>query len=296
MICYIYFVKCPNCDDQPFDFFDDAKSYAMGCLQNKPIITQVELCRNDFGECTDHCDLGQVWSWENEAAVEDEVVPSVFTKGHLATSDNDPEFAALDNSLDVDKVETDFNTSSKLDNVPDNFRRRVVESVDSIATNKRGDYLIPASSGHGYSVYNTFDVLKGHITADDDATAISRFELGDLDEGFERKPIPEGMTIEQLVEEMEENEDTVECKVCGELRDKSDCSYDGDYRGWVCSGCETTVEQHLDDPHPTDNYTDDARGYLYDSQLACADELARLLNSGKISTPEEVLAVMQKFK
>ena len=232
MICYIYFVKCPNCDDQPFDFFDDAKSYAMGCLQDKPVITQTEVCRNDFGECTAHTDLGQVWSWENEAAVDDEVAPSVFTKGHLAVEEDDPEFAALDNSLDMDKVETDFNTNSKLDAVPDNFR----------------------------------------------------------------KPIPEGMTIEQLVEEMEENEDTVECKVCGELRDKSDCSYDGDYRGWVCSGCETTVEQHLDDPHPTDNYTDDARGYLYDSKLACADELAKMLNSGKISTPEEVLAVMQKFK
>ena len=32
MIEYIYFVKCPNCDDEHFDFFDEAKAFALGCL------------------------------------------------------------------------------------------------------------------------------------------------------------------------------------------------------------------------------------------------------------------------
>ena len=50
MIEYIYFVKCPNCEDEPFDFFDAAKEFACGCLSQKPIITQVEVNRNDFGE------------------------------------------------------------------------------------------------------------------------------------------------------------------------------------------------------------------------------------------------------
>ena len=66
MVTYIYFVKCPNCEDEPFDFFDEARGYAMGCLSQKPVITQTEVCRNDFGECTDSADLGQVWSWEDE--------------------------------------------------------------------------------------------------------------------------------------------------------------------------------------------------------------------------------------
>jgi uncharacterized Zn finger protein len=219
MFKYIYYVKCPGRLDEHFDFFDHAKSHALSCLGQKPIITQIELDCNDYGECVDSTDLGTVWSWEDAASVaKDKPEAALFTKGHLAMIDDDPEFAALDNSLDTDAVETDFHSHSRLDDVPDNFRR----------------------------------------------------------------PIPEGMTIEQLVEEMEENEDTVECKVCGELRDKSVCSYDGDYRGWVCSSC--------------DNYTDDVRGYLYDSKLACADELAKLLNSGKISTSDEILSVMQKFK
>ena len=53
MIEYIYFVKCPNCEDEHFSFFKDAKNFALGCLSQKPIITQIEVDRNDFGECTD---------------------------------------------------------------------------------------------------------------------------------------------------------------------------------------------------------------------------------------------------
>jgi hypothetical protein len=57
----------------------------------------------------------------------------------------------------------------------------------------------------------------------------------------ERKPIPEGMTIEQLVEEMEENEDTVECTWCEDLFDKSECRYEVDL-GWLCSRCEMAIK------------------------------------------------------
>lgn len=163
MIQYIYFVKCPGCDDEHFDLFDEAKCYALGCLNKKPVITQVEVNRNDFGECTDSADLGTVWSWE-DIMTEDEPAVSIFTKDDLAaySPDNDTEFAALDNSLDF---------------VPDNFR----------------------------------------------------------------KPIPDGMTVDQLVEEMEENEDTVECKWCEELFDKSECRYEVDL-GWLCSRCEAAIK------------------------------------------------------
>ena len=109
MVTYIYFVKCPNCEDEHFDFFDDAKGFAMGCLSKKPIITQTEVCRNDFGECTDHCDLGTVWSWEDVVNKEtEESGTNVFSKGDFGEydPDNDPEFTDKDddfrliNSLD----------------------------------------------------------------------------------------------------------------------------------------------------------------------------------------------------
>lgn len=165
MIQYIYFVKCPECEDEPFDFFDDAKGYALGCLSKKPIITQTEVNRNDFGECTDSADLGTIWSWEDEAGVtEDEPAVSIFTHGDFAkyNPDHDEEFDSLDNSLDE---------------IPDNFRR----------------------------------------------------------------PVPPDMTIKDLVEEMEENEDTVECTWCNDLFDKSECRYEVDL-GYLCSRCEAAIK------------------------------------------------------
>ena len=164
MIQYIYFVKCPNCEAEPFDFFNDAKTHALGCLSQKPIITQTEFDRDDYGVCVDTRDLGTVWSWEDEATVTaDEPAVSIFTKDDLVNydPDHDPEFDALDNSLEVDS---------------DDFR----------------------------------------------------------------KPVPADMSVESLVEEMEENEDMVECKWCEDLFDKSECRYEVDL-GYLCSRCQAAI-------------------------------------------------------
>ncbi len=185
MIQYIYFVKCPECEDELFDFFDEAKDYAMGCLTKKPTITQTEVCRNDFGECTDHCDLGTVWSWEEamkdvEGGYTDaEPTKSIFTSDDLKlmADGKDPEFDNIDNSLDVEVAEPETSEVSVIDEIPDNFR----------------------------------------------------------------KPIPDGMTIEDLVEEMEENEDTVECTWCNDLFDKSECRKEVNL-GWLCSRCEAAIK------------------------------------------------------
>lgn len=180
MITYIYLVKCPNCEDEHFDFFDEAKAFAMSCLSQKPVITQTEVCRNDFGECTDHCDLGTVWSWEDvmkDTYTDAEPATSIFTKDDFTAfegdynPENDPEFYEMDNSVDCEVVEPE------------------TPEVSSV----------------------------------------------------ERRPIPEGMTIEQLVEEMEENEDTVECTWCNDLFDKSECRKEVDL-GWLCSRCEMAIK------------------------------------------------------
>ena len=61
---YIYIVKCDGCEDEMFNFFTDARMQCDLVMSKHPIITQVEVKRNDFGECTDSHDLGTVWSWE----------------------------------------------------------------------------------------------------------------------------------------------------------------------------------------------------------------------------------------
>jgi hypothetical protein len=167
MLTYIYFVKCPGCEDEHFDFFDEAKEFAMHCLSQKPIITQTEVNRNDFGECTDHCDLGTVWSWEDICTPE-KSEDSAFSKAEtIGCSNCDAEFDNLDNSLDCE----------------------------------------PETSEVSF-----------------------------------RKPIPEGMTLKELVEEMEESEDEVECSLCNELIPKADCFYDED-EGYICPTCkEETVK------------------------------------------------------
>lgn len=169
MIEYIYLVKCPDRTEEPFDFFDEAKDFAIGCLGSNPIITQIEVDRNDFGECIDSRDLGTIWSWEDMVKeTETEPATSVFTKDDLAdyVPETDPEFAALDDTLDAEVLDT----------IPDNFR----------------------------------------------------------------KPIPDGMTIKDLVEEMEENEDTVECTWCEDLFDKSECRYEINL-GWLCNRCQAAI-------------------------------------------------------
>lgn len=166
MIEYIYLVKCPDRSEEPFDFFDEAKDFAIGCLSNNPIITQIEVDRNDFGECTDSRDLGTVWSWEDMVKeTEAEPAVSVFTKDDFAdyVPETDPEFAALDNTVEFEPDPNSF-----------------------------------------------------------------------------RKPIPDGMTIKDLVEEMEENEDTVECTWCEDLFDKSECRYEINL-GWLCSRCQAAI-------------------------------------------------------
>lgn len=391
MVQYIYFVKCPNCEDEHFDFFDEAKEFALGCLGNKPIITQTEVCRNDFGECTDFSDLGTIWSWEDEANVTDEEpAVNVFTKGDFAdyNPDTDPEFDSLDNSLDdipdnfcmpasliedtrvlteTDMLDANWaiNNCSPLvkqmiaddmicgisaekvidrrirfaqktgrcpfcggtlddmicDMCKNSFRQngcnglntklidalliRSIEKADpkfkNLSINDKVEYIFNAYFGNpnesgkntekrvdrennrnkilGGSGYDESanrvraakqkikqeilladkreteindalakvkpeDYIKEDVyaSAKSDIQAFGNIPVA-VDESkasVSRKPIPEGMTIEQLVEAMEENEDTVECVCCQELYPKEDCKHD-EKHGWICPDCQDRV-------------------------------------------------------
>ena len=205
MTHYVYILKCPDCEDEFFDFFEDAKICALRCLSDKPIITQTEVNRNDFGECTDHCDLGTVWSWEEALGEpEEKCDDTVFSKADTFNcAECDPEFDNLDNSVDPE-----------------------------------------------------------------------------IDEISERKPIPEGMTIEELVEAMEENEDTVECAVCEELFPKTDGVKRG--RSYVCPTCSKTdvdlamANLVVDEFEAIDGY-DDAEAAVANSDLP-EDKQAEILD------------------
>ena len=225
MLEYIYFVKCPGCDDEHFDFFNEAKAFAMSCLSSKPIITQIEIDRNDFGECTNSCDLGTVWSWEDAIGRESDDTPakSIFTKDDLEYTANgqDSEFDALDNSIGEDSFLSvgdaiDFLVSDEEEAIIG--YEKVEAAMESIEAENKKEIL---------------DVLD-HIKTEEEE------HIEELKAVHERKPVPADMSIKDLVEAMEANEDTVECAGCEELFPKDECFYDEE-RGWLCGDCEDSI-------------------------------------------------------
>lgn len=273
MIEYIYFVKCPGCEDEHFDFFNDAKEFALSCLSQKPIITQLEVNRNDFGECTDSADLGTVWSWE-DMMTDDEPAVSIFTKDDLECMNRtgrpccDAEFDNLDNSVDF---EPEISEVSAIDSIPDNFRKPVKENfydfdsqIDEftpieddlvtlwVAENLNSGEIVAACRTNDENLANRLlsqafrertggDLRDCYIReAEDDESDYINDNPELLAEACKRKPIPEGMTLKDLVEAMEENEDTVECTGCEELFPKDEC-FHKEGIGWLCGDCEDTI-------------------------------------------------------
>jgi hypothetical protein len=230
MIEYIYILKCPDCEDEFFDFFEDAKTCALKCMSQKPIITQTEVERNDFGECTDHHDLGTIWSWE-DMMTDTEPTKSIFTKDDLKDyiPDNDSEFDDDDFCFDTGLIEAVAPTKISFKNKEayEEFIKLCSEiGIVTGADLKR--FMADNNANDG----NLLDKLREY-----------RDELGTefkIKECNQKRPIPEGMTIEQLVEEMEENEDTVECVGCEELYPKDECFHKDDI-GWLCSDCEDRI-------------------------------------------------------
>jgi hypothetical protein len=282
MIQYIYFVKCPNCEDEHFDFFDDAKGFALGCLSKKPIITQTEVCRNDFGECTDSSDLGTVWSWEDECkdCQEPASEPVTFTKDDVAADydpDTDPEFADDDSDFRFVNDMTEAFNGGDLDEFKklcdeigivtlgdlDNFKKEtgatdvnLIDKLKEYRAELGPDFKIKESvEDSNLKTWNCWydNRVIGTVEACDEDEAAEKmmseypeyvydsfdhdFSVEEaVEESCERKPVPEGMTIEQLVEEMEENEDEVECTWCNDLFPKDLCKKEVNL-GWLCSRC-----------------------------------------------------------
>ncbi len=244
MVTYIYFVKCPNCEDEHFDFFDEAKEFALGCISKKPVITQVEVNRNDFGECTDSADLGTVWSWEDMMKdVEVEPADTVFSKAEtFGISEGLDDFDDFDIGPQVDEFSS---FEDDLAQVEDN-NLWVAENLDG------GDIVAACWAASEGDAHNLLAAAFRERTGGDLSDCyIYPAEAHDyeyirnnpelLAESRERKPIPDGMTIEQLVEEMEENEDEVECTWCNDLFDKSECRREVNL-GWLCSRCEAAIK------------------------------------------------------
>lgn len=334
MIEYIYIVKCPGCEDEMFNFFTDARMQCDLLMSKKPSITQVEVERNDFGECTDSHDLGTVWSWEEAMKdteggyTEAEPTKSIFTKDDLKlmANDQDPEFDELDNSVDCE-IEEISNRKPISENAIQDGGFRTDGYRTALACYDSDDFDINVEFGmqdeEEYEVEDQLYLLQPGQTVADlvvylsrecgftsiyvyGETSANRNEIrtatrfttvpgahdyrhyGIIEDRLveectekDRKPIPEGMTIEQLVEEMEENEDTVECALCQDLFDKSTCRKELNL-GWLCRRCADDLIARGEGPvFKEDNYWDFLDEDLGDTETLAdlvKDSISHLLN------------------
>ena len=273
MVEYIYFVKCPSCEDEHFSFFNEARDFALGCLTKKPIITQIEITRNDFGECVDSCDLGTVWSWEEALGKDIEEADkglTTFSKAEtFGISDIDGEFnddsdelceaeeatedlgigaglaiagAAIGGGMIGSKLLDSKQSKSGSDSLDELFDANIDLSLDGGDNNDVS--ILSSYDAENDGKEKLDELLDANISLGLDGGTGNNVSvlspLGGLGETCSRKPTSEGMTIEQLVEMMEENEDMVECKWCNELYPKGDCNKDKDL-GWLCDRCQRAI-------------------------------------------------------
>lgn len=161
---YVYFVKCPGCTDEPFDFFDEAKAHAMSCLTQKPVITQMECCYNDngFGERVSSNDLGIVWSWED-------MMQDIPAENELTT------FSKAETFGGDDYFNCEFDD---LDTVPDNFRKpyitegisdstRPLRDSDFVVVSKHPNHNTYSFLGNNYRMTKQLDKAMPYSTKDE---------------------------------------------------------------------------------------------------------------------------------
>ena len=77
-------------------------------------------------------------------------------------------------------------------NIHENCLVSTVSEEVKLATNKKGDYLVVADSGKGYTVFSRNDVRIGGFDGEDDQKAIDKFNKGDFKESLkESLDLPE---------------------------------------------------------------------------------------------------------
>ena len=237
MVEYLYLVFYNTKTNEPeyFSIFEEAKEFALTTENVIPEIKQIELRKNDFGEVIEHADLGVVWSAGNDEQPSEEA---------------DPEFA--------DTLEFPENFELKKNLPEDNLE----EGLDLLfRTDAERNEFNQLTSEIGIKTLGDIEHFKSEMGVKDMAGLMQalrdyRAELGDDFEIHESAGAAENEpSIEELVEMMEENEDEVECKWCGNLHPKAECKKDKDL-GWLCDRCQEGIASREGDVFDWETYPD----------------------------------------
>lgn len=80
----------------------------------------------------------------------------------------------------------------------ENFKEEV-----KLATNKKGDYLVAAESGKGYTVFNRNNVYLGGFDGEDDQKAIDKFNKGEFKESLKESLTLPTMRASEIKDELD---------------------------------------------------------------------------------------------
>lgn len=245
MVEYLYFVKFENensitdpsdWDEDVFETFDEAKEFARSMISRHPEIHQTEIFRNDFGECVDVNPLGAIWTWKEEMS---------------DILDNDELMLSKSSTFDEHDFDSEFDYS---------------DMVFDEDFNVGDEVLCKSNNRVGKAKSVKDDVVEVEFATDGKNPArTDKYYKQNL------KPVPADMTIESLVETMEENEDMVECKKCFKLVPKEDCFQEVGI-GYLCPVCIMDLDSEGVDLE----FTRDALGESYNPKELVSFEYRNL--------------------
>lgn len=143
--------------------------------------------------------------FEDEDKLEDEEEfevgePEIVEDPDIESEEDQPEELELSKDSDVESPESE-DEENKEDS-EEELEESLKEDV-KLATNKRGDYLVVADSGKGYTVFNRNNVYIGGFDGEDDQEAINKFNKGEFKESLKESLNLPTMRVSEIKDELD---------------------------------------------------------------------------------------------
>ncbi len=103
--------------------------------------------------------------------------PEIVENPDVESEEDQPE--ELEVSKDFEEESIDSEEEENKEDPKEELKESLKEEV-KLATNKKGDYLVAADSGKGYTVFNRNNVCIGGFDGEDDQKAIDKFNKGEF--------------------------------------------------------------------------------------------------------------------
>lgn len=143
--------------------------------------------------------------FEDEDKLEDEEEfevgePEIVEDPDIKSKEDQPEELELSKDSDVESLESEDeeNKEDSEEELDESLKEEV-----KLATNKRGDYLVAADSGKGYTVFNRNNVYIGGFDGEDDQKAIDKFNKGEFKESLKESLNLPTMRVSEIKDELD---------------------------------------------------------------------------------------------